>query len=52
MEAECDDWQNRRIERTILYAGFRYKGAIEDVHYHADEVLIATRLCAYGMCVY
>ena len=25
VEAEWDDRQNRRIERTILYAKFRYK---------------------------
>jgi DNA replication protein DnaC len=36
VDAEWDDRQNRRIERTILYARFRYKASIEDVHYHAD----------------
>jgi hypothetical protein len=42
-----DDQQNRRIERTILYAKFRYNTAIEDVHYHADRSIDRNQICAW-----
>ena len=37
VDAEWDDRHNRRIERQIYYAKFRYKASVEDVHYHADR---------------
>ncbi|WP_018614721.1 hypothetical protein [Segetibacter koreensis] len=37
VEAEWDDRQNRRIERGLLNARFRYKAPIEDLYYHANR---------------
>lgn len=37
VDAEWDDRQNRRIDRQLLYAKFRYKASIEEVHYQADR---------------
>lgn len=39
VDAEWDDRLNRKIERTILYARFRYKASVEDVNYHASRSL-------------
>jgi DNA replication protein DnaC len=37
IEAEWDDRQNRNIERQLKNARFRYKAALEDLHYHTDR---------------
>ena len=37
IQSEWDDRQNRRIERQLVYARFRYKASVEDLHYHADR---------------
>jgi DNA replication protein DnaC len=34
IEAEWDDRQNRNIERQLKNARFRYKAALEELHYH------------------
>ncbi|MFI0489842.1 MAG: ATP-binding protein [Yersinia sp. (in: enterobacteria)] len=52
VEAEWDDRQNRRIERTILYAKFRYKAAIEDVHYHADRSIDRNQIMRLADCTF
>ena len=52
VEAEWDDRQNRRIERTILYAKFRYKAAIEDVHYHADRTIDRNQVMRLADCTF
>ena len=37
IEAEWDDRQNRIIERQLKNARFRYKAALEELHYHTDR---------------
>jgi DNA replication protein DnaC len=37
IEAEWDDRQNRNIERHLKNARFRYKAALEELHYHTDR---------------
>ena len=37
VEAEWDDRHNRKIDRQVLCAHFRYKASVEDIHYHADR---------------
>lgn len=37
IEAEWQDRQNRRIERQLLYAKFRYRASIEQVFYHTER---------------
>jgi len=50
VDAEWDDRQNRRIERSILYAKFRYKASIEDVHYHADRGIDRNQIMRLADC--
>ena len=50
VDAEWDDRHNRRVERQIYQARFRYKAVVENIHYHADRSMIAllspaTRTC-------
>jgi DNA replication protein DnaC len=52
VDAEWDDRQNRRIERTILYARFRYKASIEDVHYHADRSIDRNQIMRLADCTF
>ncbi|MDT3403609.1 DNA replication protein DnaC [Mucilaginibacter terrae] len=52
VDAEWDDRQNRRIERTILYAKFRYKAAIEDVHYHAERSIDRNQIMRLAECTF
>ena len=52
VDAEWDDRQNRRIERSILYARFRYKAAIEDVHYHADRSIDRNQVMRLADCTF
>jgi DNA replication protein DnaC len=37
IEAEWDDRQNRNIERQLKNARFRYKAALEELHYHTER---------------
>lgn len=50
VEAEWDDRQNRRIERQVLYAQFRYKAAVEDVNYHADRSIDRNQVMRLAEC--
>ena len=52
VEAEWDDRQNRRVERAIHYAKFRYKASIEDVHYHADRTIDRNQIMRLGDCTF
>jgi DNA replication protein DnaC len=52
VDAEWDDRQNRKIERTILYAKFRYKASVEDVHYHADRSLDRNQVKRLADCTF
>lgn len=37
VNAEWDDRHNRKIDRQILYARFRYKAAVEDINYEVSR---------------
>lgn len=50
VEAEWDDRQNRRIERSIMYAKFRYKASVENIHYHADRSIDRNQVMRLADC--
>jgi DNA replication protein DnaC len=50
VDAEWDDRLNRKIERTILYAKFRYKASVEDVNYHASRSLDRNQVQRLAEC--
>lgn len=50
VEAEWDERQNRRIERQILAARFRYKAAVEDIHYHAERNMERNQVMRLAEC--
>jgi DNA replication protein DnaC len=50
VEAEWDDRQNRRIERQVLYARFRYKASLENVHYHAERHIDRNQIMRLAEC--
>lgn len=52
IDAEWDDRQNRRIERQIYSAKFRYKASIEDVNYHADRGIDRNQIMRLGDCTF
>jgi len=52
VDAEWDDRQNRKIERTILYAKFRYKASIEDVNFHASRSLDRNQIQRLASCTF
>lgn len=50
VESEWDDRQNRRIDRAIFYARFRYKASVENIHYHADRSIDRNQLMRLADC--
>ena len=52
VDAEWDDRHNRRVERQILYARFRYKASVEDVHYHADRSIDRNQIMRLADCTF
>lgn len=52
VEAEWDDRHNRRIERQIYYAKFRYKASVEDIHYHADRSIDRNQIMRLADCTF
>ncbi|MEB0248773.1 IS21-like element helper ATPase IstB [Mucilaginibacter sp. L196] len=52
VDAEWDDRHNRRIERQIFYARFRYKASVEDVHYHADRSIDRNQIMRLADCTF
>ncbi len=52
VDAEWDDRHNRRIERQIYYAKFRYKASVEDVHYHADRSIDRNQIMRLADCTF
>ena len=50
VEAEWDDRQNRRIDRSIFYARFRYKASVENIHYHADRSIDRNQIMRLADC--
>jgi len=52
VDSEWDDRQNRKIERTIMYAKFRYKASIEDVNFHASRSLDRNQVQRLADCTF
>jgi len=52
VEAEWDDRQNRRIERAIYYAHFRYKASVESIHYHAERSIDRNQILRLADCTF
>ncbi|RYH02063.1 ATP-binding protein [archaeon] len=52
VDAEWDDRQNRRIGRQLMYARFRYKASIEDVHYHVDRSIDRNQVTRLAECTF
>jgi DNA replication protein DnaC len=52
VEAEWDDRQNRRIDRAIYYARFRYKASVESIHYHAERSIDRNQIMRLADCTF
>ncbi|WP_245235052.1 IS21-like element helper ATPase IstB [Pedobacter borealis] len=52
IDSEWDYRQNRRIERQILYARFRYKASIEEIHYHAERSIDRNQVMRLADCTF
>jgi len=52
VDAEWDDRHNRRIERQIYYARFRYKASIEDVNYHTERNIDRNLIMRLADCMF
>jgi DNA replication protein DnaC len=50
VDAEWDDRQNRNIEHKIKNARFRYKAALEDLHYHPDRNIDKNQVMRFADC--
>ena len=52
IDSEWDYRQNRRIERQIMYAKFRYKASIEELHYHVDRSIDRNQVMRLADCTF
>jgi DNA replication protein DnaC len=52
IDSEWDYRQNRRIERQILYAKFRYKASIEELHYHVERSIDRNQMMRLADCTF
>lgn len=52
VEAEWDDRHNRRTERQLLLAKFRYKASVEDIQYHADRSVDRNQVLRLADCTF
>ncbi len=52
IEAEWDDRNNRRIERRIRTARFRYKANVEQIDFKIDRNLDRNMLNRFAECTY
>lgn len=50
IESEWEDRQNRNIERQLKNARFRYKAALEDLHYTADRNIDKNQIMRFAEC--
>lgn len=50
IDSEGDDRRNRRIERQLSNAKFRYKASLEDINYATDRNLDKNQLMRLGDC--
>ena len=52
IDSEWDYRQNRRIERQIMYARFRYKASIEELHYHVERSIDRNQVMRLADCTF
>jgi DNA replication protein DnaC len=52
IDSEWDDRNNRRIERQLRNARFRYKASLEQLHLDADRSLDKNQLMRLGECAF
>ncbi|CAM4252706.1 DNA replication protein DnaC [Pedobacter westerhofensis] len=52
VEAEYEDRVNRRINRLIDAAKFRYKGSIEDINFHRDRSIDRNQIMRLAECTF
>lgn len=50
IDAEWDERQNRNMEQKIKNARFRYKAALEDLHYHTDRNIDKNQVMRFADC--
>src|SRR2546422_6121481 len=50
VDAEWDERQNRNIEQKIKNARFRYRAALEDLHYHTDRNIDKNQVMRFADC--
>ena len=50
VESEWEDRQNRAIDRQLKNARFRYKAAIEELHYHSSRNFDRNQIMRFAEC--
>jgi DNA replication protein DnaC len=50
VDIEWEYRQNRRIDRQLLYARFRYKASVEEIHYHAERSIDRNQVMRLADC--
>ena len=50
VEAEWDERQHRSVEQKVKNARFRYKAALEDLHYHSDRNIDKNQIMRFADC--
>lgn len=50
VDAEWDERQHRSVEQKIKNARFRYKAALEDLHYHKDRNIDKNQIMRFADC--
>lgn len=52
VDIEWEYRQNRRIDRQLLYARFRYKASVEEIHYHAERSIDRNQVMRLADCTF
>lgn len=52
VDIEWEYRQNRPIDRQLLYARFRYKASVEEIHYHADRSIDRNQVMRLADCTF
>ena len=50
VDSEWEDRQNRTLERQVKNARFRYKAAIEELHYHTSRNIDRNQIMRFAEC--
>ena len=52
VDIEWEYRQNRRIDRQLLYARFRYKASVEEIHYHVERSIDRNQVMRLADCTF